>query len=110
MEPSPQSALSPAHLVFLRRLVTVLTATMIAGMVIIIALFVIRFSPEDGKRTTTTDITLPDRIVLPQNTSAIAFTQGPDWYAVVTSDNQILIINRTTDGLQQSIELEAYTE
>ena len=110
MEPSPQPALIPAHLVFLRRLVIVLTATMISGMVIIIALFVIRFSAEDGKRTATIDIPLPDRIALPQDTTAIAFTQGPDWYAVVTSDNQILIFNRSTGALQQRIELEGYTK
>ena len=110
MEPSPQPALIPTHLVFLRRLVIVLTATMIAGMVIIIALFVIRFSAEDGRQTATTDITLPDRIALPRDTTAVAFTQGPDWYAVVTSDDQILIFNRVTGLLQHSIELEKYAK
>lgn len=106
MEPSPQPALTPAHLVFLRRLVTALTATMIAGMIIIITLFVIRFSGEKNDRDTASDITLPDRINLPQGTTAIAFTQGPDWYAVVTSDNRILIFNRATGALQQSVVLE----
>ena len=106
MEPSPQPALTPAHLVFLRRLVTALTATMIAGMIIIITLFVIRFSGEKNDRDTASDITLPDRITLPQGTTAIAFTQGLDWYAVVTSDNRILIFNRATGALQQSVVLE----
>lgn len=106
MEPSPQPGLTPAHLVFLRRLVTALTATMIAGMVIIITLFVIRFSGPKEDRDAVSDIALPDRITLPQDTTATAFTQGPDWYAVVTSDNRILIFNRATGALQQSIVLD----
>ena len=46
------------HLAFLRRLVTVLSFTMIAGMVVLIALFVIRF--QDSGIDLPKAITLPD--------------------------------------------------
>ncbi|SDX95250.1 hypothetical protein SAMN05444340_10214 [Citreimonas salinaria] len=46
---------------------------------------------------------LPERIALPDGTTATAFTQGPDWYAVVTADNRILIFDRATGALRQTI-------
>jgi hypothetical protein len=90
--------LEPANLRFLRRLVTVLTATMIAGVLLIIALIVIRFNdaPPD----------LPDRITLPDGSQASAFTQGTDWFAVVTTDDRILVYDRVTGQLRKSIVIE----
>ena len=73
------------HLAFLRRLVTVLSFTMIAGMVVLIALFVIRFQ-DSG-------IDVPKAITLPDGTRPVAFTQTRSWYAVVSEDDQILIFN-----------------
>ncbi len=81
----------------LRRLVTVLTAVMIAGVVIITAMFVIRFSSRPAP--------LPDQIMLPSGETAAAFTQGRDWYAVVTDGDTILIFDRATGALRQTIEL-----
>lgn len=46
---------------------------------------------------------LPERIALPDGTTATAFTQGPDWYAVVTADDRILIFDRATGTLRQTI-------
>ena len=71
---------------------------MIAGVLIIIALIVIRFYDVPPP--------LPDKITLPQGAQAISFTQGPDWYAVVTDDRRILIFDRVTGGLRQTVELE----
>ena len=88
----------PANLKFLRRLVTVLTATMIGGVLLIIGLIVIRFYDVPPP--------LPDSIALPDGARALTFTQGPDWYAVVTSDDQILIFDRVTGRLQQTIAIE----
>ena len=88
----------PANLKFLRRLVTVLTATMIGGVLLIIGLIVIRFYDVPPP--------LPDSITLPNGARALTFTQGPDWYAVVTSDDQILIFDRVTGRLQQTIAIE----
>ena len=73
------------HLAFLRRLVTVLSFTMIAGMVVLIALFVIRFQ-DSG-------IDLPKAITLPDGQRPVAFTQTRSGYAVVSADDQILIFN-----------------
>lgn len=91
----------PANLRFLRRLVTVLTAVMICGLLVIIGLFVTRLG------TATAPLALPDAIALPEGVKAQAFTQGVDWYAVVTTDDQILIYSRTTGELRQSISIQS---
>tara|TARA_R110000850_G_scaffold138367_2_gene259509 strand:+ start:471 stop:602 length:132 start_codon:yes stop_codon:yes gene_type:complete len=43
---------------------------------------------------------------MPVGEKALAFTQGPDWYAVVTQDNQILIYDRMTGKLRQTVNIE----
>ena len=83
---------------YLRLLVTILTGTMIAGLLVIIFLFVTRFSASGPD--------LPDTITLPDGASAAAFTQGRDWYAVVTDDDRILIYDRDTGALRQAITIE----
>ena len=88
----------PANLRFLRRLVTVLTAVMIGGLVLITALLVIRFSTERQ--------VIPETITLPDGITAEAFTMTPDWYAVVTDQGrQILIFNRADGKLTQTIDV-----
>ncbi|MDU8926025.1 DUF6476 family protein [Alisedimentitalea sp. MJ-SS2] len=84
---------------FLRILVTTLTATMIIGLLVIIALFVIKFSE--------TRPPLPERIALPDGVKAVAFTQAETWYAVVTDDNRILIYSPSTGTLLQEVEVTA---
>lgn len=86
----------PANLRFLRVLVTVLTATMILGLITIVALLVIRFSQPPS-------LALPDAIALPEGTTAAAFTRGRDWYAVVTDDDRILIFDIATGALRQTV-------
>jgi hypothetical protein len=87
------------HLTVLRWLVTTLTATMIAGLVILIWLFVTRF-PDPGAAP------LPDSIALPDGSRATAFTRGPDWIAVVTEDDRILILDPETSALRQTIAID----
>lgn len=88
----------PANLRFLRRLVTVLTFVMIGGLIVIVALFVIRFS--------STAPTVPERITLPDGTNAEAFTMTPDWYGVVVDNGRgILIFDRDTGKIIQEIEI-----
>lgn len=94
-EPDPEE---PRSLKFLRRLVTLLTATMIAGVLVIIVLIVMRFYDVPPP--------LPDRLTLPDGVGALAFTQGPDWYAVVTTDDRILIYDRVTGDLRQTVVVE----
>ncbi|KIN60424.1 hypothetical protein Z945_1396 [Sulfitobacter noctilucae] len=90
--------IEPANLRFLRRLVTVLTAVMICGVLVVIALLVTRLNRDAPA--------LPDQITLPDGAKAQAFTQGADWYAIVTSTDQILIYNRLTGALQQTIQID----
>ena len=85
---------------YLKILVTVLTVTMILGFLTIVGLFVMRFS-EMGR------VELPDRISLPDGAEATAFTQGDDWFAVVTEGDEILIYSRVTGNLRQRIVIEA---
>ena len=84
------------HLDYLRRLVTLLSATMICGMVILIILFVIRFQQDK--------LSVPPEIRLPSGVTPIAYTQTRDWYAVVTQENKILLF--TAKGkLFQTVEI-----
>jgi Family of unknown function (DUF6476) len=75
-----------------------LTAVMIGGVLITFALIVIRLSDRTP--------TLPEDITLPNGASAQAVTIGSNWYAVVTDDNRILIFDKTTGKLRQSVSLE----
>jgi hypothetical protein len=88
----------PANLRFLRRMVTVLTTVMILGVVVVIGLLVTRLSRDTP--------VLPSEIALPDGAKATAFTQGADWYAVVTDKSEILIFDRMTGALQQTVIVE----
>lgn len=80
----------------MRRLVTVLTATMILGVLAVIVLLVIRLNQ--------TPMALPDAVALPDGTTPTAFTRGSDWMAV-TTDDRILIYG--LDGtLRQTVRIE----
>jgi hypothetical protein len=92
-DPAPE----PANLRFLRRLVTVLTAVMICGLLAITALLVIRFSQ--------TGPALPDAIDLPDGARAESFTLGRGWYGVVTEDQRLLVFDSTTGALLKDIPI-----
>jgi hypothetical protein len=98
METSSDNGSLPPQLIFLKRLVTALGVVMIAGFLVLIAALVIRLNADP--------LPLPDRITLPEGVTATAFTQGTDWFAVVTSDNRILIYDRTTSALRQEVAIE----
>lgn len=74
-----------------------LTVVMIAGFLVLIAALVIRLNADP--------LPLPDRIALPGGVSAVAFTQGTDWFAVVTDDDRILIYDRATSRLRQTVTI-----
>ncbi len=84
---------------FLRRLVTTLTATMIIGLVVLIGLIVIRLQTPDLV------VAFPDTISLPDGVTAQAYTQGPGWYAVVTSDNEIVIYDAESGEVRKRISV-----
>jgi Family of unknown function (DUF6476) len=71
---------------------------MIIGVITIVALIVTRMPG-----ALRASLPLPDQITLPDGTSAVAFTQASAWYAIVTSDDRILIFSRETGSLTQEI-------
>lgn len=98
MQPSPDNGSLPPQLIYLKRLVTALAVVMIAGFLVLIGSLVIRLNADP--------LPLPERITLPEGVTATAFTQGADWFAVVTSDNRILIYDRTTSALRQEVAID----
>ena len=90
-EKNPQEVPEPANLRFLRKLITVLTLT-------IIGLIVMRFTGE-------VEPPLPAEIALPDGTKVQSFTIGSDWAAVVTQDNQIIVFNRDDYSIRQTIRI-----
>lgn len=96
MNDTPGPEALPPSLKLLRVLVTVLLVTMIAGFLVIVALFVIRM-PGGGA------LPLPETLVLPEGAKAAAFTRGRDWVAVVTEDDRILIYDAETGALRQVV-------
>ena len=77
---------------------TTLTVVMIGGLVVVISLLVIRLSA-DGP-------SLPAEITLPAGTTAQAVTFGTGWIAVVTTENQILILDPESHSLRQTIDIK----
>ncbi|MCB2095749.1 MAG: hypothetical protein H6901_00480 [Rhodobacteraceae bacterium] len=100
--PDDAGAPPPPDLRFLKALVTVLTGTMIAGLITIVGLLVIRLPDLTPERPA-----LPDGIVLPAGTQAEAVTFGQGWYAVVTGDQEILIFDAETGNLRQTVVIKA---
>jgi hypothetical protein len=98
METEEPSGLDAANVRFLRWLVTILTVTMIGGVLTIVALLVMRLGGSER-------VTFPDQIELPDGSTATAFTQGQGWYAVVTGENEVLIYSSTSGALVQRIPI-----
>ena len=98
MLPPEQEIEEPAQLRFLRRLVTVLTAVMIGGVVLIIAVLVIRLNDKPTM--------LPETVVLPAGVEAKAVTMGETWYAIVTQGDEILIFERLSGKLHQRVLID----
>ncbi len=77
---------------------TALTVVMIAGFLVLIAALVMRLNAGGAP--------LPASVRLPEGSEAAAFTQGSDWFAVVTTDDRILIYDRLTGQLRQTVTIE----
>ena len=86
------------RLTFLRRLVTVLTAVMIGGIVLIVALLAIRLNTPPAPA-------FPDELALPEGTVPTAVTRGDGFIAVVTEDSRILILDPTGSRVTQDITI-----
>ncbi|QFT59282.1 hypothetical protein FIU94_10640 [Sulfitobacter sp. THAF37] len=70
---------------------------MICGVLVVIGLLVTRL----GRSAPV----LPASISLPGGATARAFTQGDGWYAVVTDRDQIVIFDRLTGKITQTVEV-----
>ena len=79
----------PQNLRFLQRLVTLLTVSMILGILTIAALLAFKLRSEN--------INFPQTLTLPDGTKPIAFTQTKDWYSIISETNEILIYRN--DGI-----------
>jgi len=104
MNDAPLEPEEPANLKFLRRLVTILTGTMIVGVVVIIGLLVMRINSKPAPVSTGPE--LPASITLPEGARATGFTVGEGWYAVVTDGDEILIYGADSGELRQIIRIE----
>lgn len=78
--------------------------TMIVGVITIVALIVTRMPG-----AMQASLPMPDQITLPDGAKAQAFTQSAAWYAVVTTDDHILIYSRETGTLVQDIAITPAT-
>lgn len=76
---------------------------MICGLLVIVTLFVIRFSSSPPA--------LPGQITLPGGSKPDAFTVTRQWYGVVVDDGtRILIYDRATGQLRQEIAINIAPE
>ena len=95
--------LEPPALRRLRRLVTVLTVTLIFGILAIVGLLAVRLSAVGG------GVELPAEIALPVGETAGAVTFGGDWLAVVTTDRdgrqRIRVLDRASGADRGSVEI-----
>ncbi|WP_111537460.1 DUF6476 family protein [Palleronia aestuarii] len=83
---------------FLKWLVIALTATLLAGFVVLVFLFATRFPNPQAP--------LPAAITLPDGATARAVTRGTDWIAVVTDADEILIYAPDGETIRQRIAIE----
>ena len=97
MQDLPEREGWPPELRFLKRLVTVLTATLIGGCLTILVLLVIRLPGP-------AEVPFPATLEMPANAEPAAVTRGEDFFAVVTRDGRILIFDEA-GRLTQEVEV-----
>ena len=103
MDNAPGDEALPPSLRLLKWLVVALTLTMIGGVITVVAVIVTRM-PQAAARGPL----LPAALTLPAGTKAAAVTAGTGWFAVVTTDDRILVFGRNGD-LRQEIRIQSGT-
>ena len=88
----------PTNLQFLRKLVTILTATMILGMVAIFTLLVIRLQP--------TSNIFPNVVALPETTNILSISRTPNELIVTTNDKFIYILSIDGTKILQTLKMK----
>lgn len=95
MDDTPEQIELPPGLRWLKTLVTILTATLIIGVITIVGLLVTRLPGASG-------VAFPEALALPAGVTAEAITHGKDWIGVVSTDGRLFIF--APDGsLRQEI-------
>lgn len=77
---------------------TVLTAVMIAGVVLIVVLLAIRLNAPGAPA-------FPEMLALPEGAVPLAVTRGPDFLLVVTEAGRAFVLDPTGSELRQEIIL-----
>jgi len=88
----------PASVRVLQWLVIGLTASMMLGVIAVVTVIVTRFP-----RPATPPV--PETLALPQGAEPLSIAQGADWVGIVTTDNRILIYDRASGTLRQTVTL-----
>jgi cell division septal protein FtsQ len=101
MDEAPSPGPLPPGLRWLQALVIVLTLTMILAVITIVVVLVTR-APQVFSAAQVP--VLPEQLVLPAGSKALAVTQGPTWTLVVTSDERVLVFDRK-GKLRQEVTL-----
>lgn len=83
-------------------MIAVLTGVMIVGLVVLVVMFVTRFPDPNANQAPA----LPDQITLPQGVEAEAVTLGKGWIAVVTAQDEILILDAKSGEIRQRVRIE----
>jgi len=100
-ETSTEGADLPPQLRWLKRLVTVLTVTMIAGVLAITALLVMRLNSE-----TAPVVIAPGDFVLPDGVGLVGFSVIDGRTVVVGDDGVIRVYDSATRALVQDLTIE----
>ncbi len=98
MDTQPNSPIDAGTLRFLKLLTGTLSAVMIVGIAVIVALLVMRLNAAPPAPP------LPEAITLPDGAMPIAVTYGPGWYAVALRD--AILIYDTGGTLRQTIPVD----
>jgi hypothetical protein len=101
MKDAPEVGTLPPGLRLLKGLVMALTLTLIGGVITVVAVIVTRMPDASAQLPV-----LPAGLTLPEGTKAAAFTAGTGWFAVVTTDDRILIFDRS-GALRQDIRIDS---
>ena len=78
-----------------------MTVTLIVGFIIIVGLFITKFN----SFVALPDQIFPDQIMLPNGTRAATFTASKDWFAIITTDDELLLYDQHTNDLIRRINL-----
>lgn len=82
----------------LQWLVIGLTASLIFGVITVVAVVVTRFPQPET-------LALPEELQLPKGAVPISMAQGRDWVGIVTQEDTILIYDRQSGALRQTVTL-----